>query len=243
MTSKSCEQCGAVFEKPRTCGRPEWEKRRFCSAACKANSQRGIPTWNKGLTSPSNAQMVPCRICGQPTRYAGATKSPLLGKVHCGAPACAEQSKRIKNEAIRERAERDYASGQRKKIRHAWKHVQRVSPEELALTPWMESNGWVPQLHFNTGVHTNTLPRQFILDFALPAHKLYVEIDGSVHRLRKERDARRDKMMAEHGWEGLRIPVAAVRDDIESAKTAIEHWSGLILARRDIATRFQLNII
>jgi very-short-patch-repair endonuclease len=83
---------------------------------------------------------------------------------------------------------------------------------------------WEAQYRFNTGVHTNKLPRQFQLDFAHPVMRRYVEIDGSVHRLRTDRDARRDRMMTERGWNGLRIDAAVVRQDVDGVKQRILDW-------------------
>lgn len=227
--TKPCEVCGAVFEKPASIGLSAWARRRFCSMGCKVDSQRGKAPWNKGQKRPSTKpkQMLPCRICGQPTTYHGTRRCHLYGMVHCGNPACAEESKRIKNDRISARHTNDYATGKREKVRHTWKGVQRVSPEEIALTPWLTDLGWEPQYHVNTGVHTNTLPRQFILDFALPDQKLYVEIDGSIHRLRKERDARRDAMLFERGWRGLRISARRVRESPDDVTFDIALWTDI----------------
>jgi very-short-patch-repair endonuclease len=88
----------------------------------------------------------------------------------------------------------------------------------------MTELGFSPQYKVLTGVHTNKLPRMFRLDFAIPERKLYVEIDGSTHRLRKERDARRDAMLSDLGWLGLRIPSSQVENDIEVVKVRISLW-------------------
>ena len=114
-----------------------------------------------------------------------------------------------------------YASGERIAVKDGWKNVKRISPEEELISPWLLSLGFVPQYKFLTGVHTNKLPRMFRLDFALPEHKLYIEIDGTVHRLKKKADTRRDSMMLERGWNGIRIPSSDVNNDIESVKERI----------------------
>ncbi len=222
--TKTCPICGTVFERPRTCGLPEWEHRRFCSQGCKAASQKGKPTWNKGMSFPDQPKhFIPCRICGRPTRYVGTERARLYTLMHCDDPSCVEQSRQLKNERISTKARQMYADGSRRKI-DGWRNVSQVSSEETALTPWFESLGWEVQYRFNTEVHTNKLPRQFQIDFALPASHLYVEIDGKSHRLRKERDARRDAMMAERGWQGLRFPARLVREDLDAAKSAIMNW-------------------
>jgi very-short-patch-repair endonuclease len=119
-----------------------------------------------------------------------------------------------------------FAAGFRKKNQPGWRNVSRVSAEEEALRSWFEAMGWQAQYHVLTHVHTNKLPRHFDLDFANPENHLYVEVDGESHTIpnRRERDARRDAMLAERGWTGLRIPSAAVRSNIEDAKLTIATW-------------------
>lgn len=224
--SKSCEQCGKTFDKPYTCSIANWEKRRFCTMACKSESQLGKPTWSKGKKFPSATpkQMIPCRICGNPTRYNGTKRHPYYNGLPCDNPDCIRQSQELRCSRMSARMVDDYATGKRKKIHHAWDNVQRISPEEIALTPFMQELGFIPQVKLLTNVHTNTLPRQFTLDFAELDQKLYVEIDGSVHRLRKERDARRDAMLAERGWRGFRIPSRRVRESFADVQSDIVSW-------------------
>lgn len=222
LETKPCEVCGSVIVKPASCSKADWPKRRFCSRACKAESQRGKDAWNKGLEMPKTAPRHPCRICGQPTKYRASLTS-ITGMVHCDQPECVEASRRLKNERIAARAVEMYATGKRPKVRHAWDNVSRISREETMIAPWFTSQGWVAQHRVKTGASGN-LPKQFDLDFALPDRKLFVEIDGSVHRLRKERDARRDAMLAELGWTGLRLPSDLVASDVDAAVHRITSW-------------------
>lgn len=168
---------------------------------------------------------VPCRICGQPTRYNGGPTSHLVGSVHCGSAECREASRAQKNAAIAARHIADYATGKRRGARSAWSRVPRISPEEQMLAPALLAAGWIQQLNVLTDVSDVRLPRYFVFDFALPERRLYVEIDGSVHRLRRERDARKDTMMAERGWRGLRLPAALVRDNISDAISRINRFA------------------
>lgn len=223
VETKPCEICGTVIEKPFTCSRREWAKRRYCSRVCLGASKRGKPSWIAGREMPKTAPRHPCRICGQPTKYL-ASNEKLAGMVHCGRDECRAASQELKNQRIAERHRTDYATGKRARLRDNWSRVPLVSAEELLLSDWFTSLGWVAQHRVNTGVHTNKLPTQFRLDFALPDRLLYVEIDGSVHRLRKERDARRDAMLRERGWIGLRLPATLVRDDPEAAKRTVLDW-------------------
>jgi len=144
--------------------------------------------------------------------------------VRCSKPECIEASRKLKNENISKKAKEMYANGERVAPDNAWSKVQRISKEEKLISPWLESLEFVPQFKFLTNVHTNKLPRMFRLDFALPEHNLYIEIDGSVHRFRKERDARRDSMMKERGWIGLRIPSNSINSDIDSVKQRVLSW-------------------
>jgi len=183
---------------------------------------RGQETWNKGKTLPKTAPRHPCRICGEPTRYYASDRR-LAGMITCGRPDCVKESHAIKNERIGDTQRADFAAGRRQARTGAWATIPLVSREEAALTDWFVGLGWVPQHRVLTGVHTNKLPRMFRLDFALPDCRLYVEIDGSVHRhrSRRESDARRDAMLTERGWIGLRLTATLVRDDPDAAKQTV----------------------
>ena len=50
VKTKYCAQCGTLFEKPKSCGLPEWSKRKFCSRTCCDKSKIGLPVWNTGKT-------------------------------------------------------------------------------------------------------------------------------------------------------------------------------------------------
>lgn len=46
MHIKNCEQCDREFEKPYTCGMPEWTRRKFCSRKCADQAKKGVlPEW------------------------------------------------------------------------------------------------------------------------------------------------------------------------------------------------------
>jgi len=57
----------------------------------------------------------------------------------------------------------------------------------------------------------------FVLDFYCADSKLAIEVDGVDHGLgsRPERDARRDRWLAERGIETYRIPAVEVRDNLD----------------------------
>jgi hypothetical protein len=232
LLTKICVQCGTEFPKPYTESRNRWNVRKFCGHQCKADSQKGKLPWNAGMRSPSKAQKLPCRICGEPTKYNGTATHPAYNMVHCDKPECIEASRILKNLRIATKHNAMIADGTKRVTERGWDNVQKISQEEIAISPWLESFGWIPQYKFLTGVHSFRLPRMFRLDFALPAHKLYIEIDGSVHKHkdRKVRDERRNQMMDERGWRGLRIPSAQIRDDIETTKHTIATWFANIIS-------------
>ena len=45
----------------------------------------------------------------------------------------------------------------------------------------------------------------YIADFACPAHRLVVELDGSQHFQQQDYDQRREAFMRMHGWRSLRF--------------------------------------
>ena len=210
--TKICEICGNAFTKKAVHSRTYWEtKARFCSHACHSASMRGKQT----------APRMPCRICGEPTRYYACDRV-LADAIRCNRPECVEASKLLKNQRIGAALK-----GRNVGKKDGWRGIPLVSIEEVLLNDWFASIGWEPQHRVNTGVHTVKLPRMFRLDFALPVRKLYVEIDGSSHRsrARQERDALRDSMLTEQGWVGIRIPAKLVRDDIDAVKRTILDWT------------------
>jgi very-short-patch-repair endonuclease len=58
---------------------------------------------------------------------------------------------------------------------------------------------------------------RFIVDFAAPAVRLVVEVDGGYHRERHNADARRDRALAWLGWRVVRVEVALVERELEAA--------------------------
>jgi very-short-patch-repair endonuclease len=55
---------------------------------------------------------------------------------------------------------------------------------------------------------------RYIADFCSPRHKLIIELDGSVHRMREEEDAERTAALAALGFRVLRFWNARVMDDL-----------------------------
>jgi very-short-patch-repair endonuclease len=57
----------------------------------------------------------------------------------------------------------------------------------------------------------------YIVDFAAPAVRLVVEVDGGYHCERQRADARRDRAIERLGWRVLRVRAAMVERDLEAA--------------------------
>jgi len=61
-----------------------------------------------------------------------------------------------------------------------------------------------------------------IVDFYVPSHRLVIEIDGGVHALHREYDARRDAFLAStYGVRVLRIHARVVERDVLAAVVVI----------------------
>jgi len=62
----------------------------------------------------------------------------------------------------------------------------------------------------------------YFADFACPAARLIVELDGNSHDGRIERDANRDAVLEEWGWLTLRFLNVSVRDNPDGVWDEIE---------------------
>ena len=56
----------------------------------------------------------------------------------------------------------------------------------------------------------------YITDFACTKLRLIVEVDGPYHEARTRPDARRDRGLAQLGWDVLRIPDHLVFEDLDA---------------------------
>lgn len=63
---------------------------------------------------------------------------------------------------------------------------------------------------------------RFIVDFYCPAAKLIVEVDGAIHRARKEEDAARDTVLTGNGYRVLRVDNEAVLNSTNSVLREID---------------------
>ncbi len=114
---KFCQSCGTRFNRPSRIANKQWEGRKYCSLQCQP---KPVP------------QFIPCRICGQPTKYRGNEQSSLAGKVRCQSDDCKEASRLQKNEAIGAKAKQMYADGERGLSEETRKQIsQKLSRRKL----------------------------------------------------------------------------------------------------------------
>ena len=69
----------------------------------------------------------------------------------------------------------------------------------------------------------------FFADFAIPACKLVVEVDGGYHTeiMQQHRDASRTRYLEDAGWQVLRFTNEEVNDKLVSVMLAISHQIGI----------------
>jgi len=61
----------------------------------------------------------------------------------------------------------------------------------------------------------------YIVDFACTTQRLVVEIDGGIHRMQQEHDARRQRVIEMLGWRVMRIEAHDVERDVDAAVARI----------------------
>ena len=91
-----------------------------------------------------------------------------------------------------------------------------------ALTP-SEQNLWAA---INAGKLGVSFRRQFplgnfIADFAAPAARLVIEVDGGYHARHGAADARRDRKLSRLGYRVLRLDAQLVEHDVDAAVALI----------------------
>ena len=86
-----------------------------------------------------------------------------------------------------------------------------MTDEECQLWEWLRANRF-KGLHFRR----QHVIAGFIVDFYCREARLVVEVDGTAHAAQPHYDAERDAILAGHGFRVLRVPNAAVREDLEA---------------------------
>ncbi len=99
-----------------------------------------------------------------------------------------------------------------------------VFARELRSAPtWSEQLLWARLSGKQLGVafRRQLVVGRFIVDFAAPAVRLVVEVDGGYHAERRRADARRDRELERLGWRVVRVQAERVERDVEAAVSAI----------------------
>ncbi|MBI3207040.1 MAG: DUF559 domain-containing protein [Myxococcales bacterium] len=65
-----------------------------------------------------------------------------------------------------------------------------------------------------------------IADFAVPARRLVIEVDGAYHPARRVADAWRDRELGRRGWRVLRLPAELVARDVAEAVRRVREALG-----------------
>jgi very-short-patch-repair endonuclease len=83
-------------------------------------------------------------------------------------------------------------------------------------------DGWVPEFVVHTNVmrvNQQRLPNHFKIDIAYPERMLAIEVDGISHQrlLVRERDAKKERFLAENGWCLLRLLNEEILRDLDTA--------------------------
>lgn len=202
--TKPCEFCGVEFPRPRTYRGHQWADRKYCSREC-AGKARTREAWDR-------RPVKTCPVCGVEFRVIPSQVDVLHT---CGDQDCQRTYRRtVVARQISETHREAYRSGKRKPGRG-------ISPRERALWPALAAEGWVWQLKWYEW------DRCFEMDFAVPARKLNVEIDGEEHRYRRRRslDVERDAELERRSWRILRIPNEDVDRDPAGALDRILTWA------------------
>jgi very-short-patch-repair endonuclease len=92
-------------------------------------------------------------------------------------------------------------------------HQLRAAPTWSERLLWARLSG----SQLGVGFRRQVVIGRFIVDFAAPAVRLVVEVDGGYHAERAKADARRDRELLRLGWRVVRVAAGLVERDIEAA--------------------------
>lgn len=78
----------------------------------------------------------------------------------------------------------------------------------------------------NVDYETERSFHKFFLDFAWPEKRLCVEIDGELHRYKKQQinDAEKDRLLKEEGWKELRLTWSFIQSNKERTKEIVKKF-------------------
>jgi very-short-patch-repair endonuclease len=90
----------------------------------------------------------------------------------------------------------------------------RIAPSESEARLWKAINAGQLGVCFRRQV---PLGGRYIADFAAPAVRVAVEVDGGYHARRRNADARRDRALARLGYRVVRVDAELVMRDLDAA--------------------------
>ena len=95
--------------------------------------------------------------------------------------------------------------------------AMRAAPTTTEALLWQRLSG----SQLGVGFRRQLVVGRYIVDFAAPAARLVVEVDGGYHARRLRADARRDRALGKLGWRVLRLPAELVQHRLEDAVATV----------------------
>jgi crossover junction endodeoxyribonuclease RuvC len=105
----------------------------------------------------------------------------------------------------------------RNRSHHVHAATMRVAPTTTEALLWQELRG----SKLGVGFRRQLVIGRFIVDFAAPAARLVVEVDGGYHAERARADARRDRELERLAWRVVRVEAALVQHRLGEVVAAI----------------------
>src|SRR5688572_16051452 len=113
---------------------------------------------------------------------------------------------------MRDRKDNNRVRRQQQLEQHAWCNRRAMTESEARL--WGELSGRKLGVQFRRQV---PIDGRYIVDFAAPAARLVVEVDGGYHVGRRGGDRRRDERLRELGWRVVRVEATLVMRELGAA--------------------------
>lgn len=217
---RTCEKCSKPFlVKPSS---KAGAKRRFCSKECSFGMQKGrfvadkSPRWIDRVT-------IRCEVCG--TEF---QDRPAAHRRTCSR-ACADKSFERRVTLTCHQCGKPYEK--RAKYAKKQKYCSRACRTAAMPTANTSIERKVAELLKDVpGVHAHYPFDSFIVDFAIPDKRLFIECDGSYwHSLpeTQRRDLIKDRLATERGWTMLRLGERDINERLDECKariaTALSH--------------------
>lgn len=224
LGSRTCPTCGTMFDVDS-----QQPNKKFCSRRC-----NGVREGTRIIK--------PCKECGKEFKSERIKKREFCSK-KCSCThrwKDPEFSARVREKmAKKSDRQRSVASERMKRMNQTseFREHHRISSENRKGKPFSgirggngtlsrqqilltDLIGYVTEFHVPTG---DPSWRSLACDLANPELKIAVELDGSSHqtKIQKERDSRKDQKFRELGWIVLRFPNSEVDNNLGSVIRAV----------------------